>query len=87
MEKTDYIVDGKYIKVPIKDKLKKGLIFGIDARLPLAIIAGQIGYKHEVRCLMQNISHSTRAYMVNVDGLKNFLNTRTFQEAKLNADG
>ena len=48
METTDYMVDGKYIKVPIKEKLRKGLIFGIGARLPLAIIAGQIGYKHEV---------------------------------------
>ena len=42
------MVEGKYIKVPIKEDLKKGLIFGINARLPLAIIAGQIGYTHEV---------------------------------------
>ena len=32
---------------------------------------------------MQNISHGTRAYLVNVNGLKNFLNTRSITEAKM----
>ena len=36
---------------------------------------------------MQNISHGTRAYIVNVNGLKNFLNTRSLTEAKMSDKG
>ena len=34
-----------HTKVPIKDELKKELIFGIGARPPIGIILGFFGYK------------------------------------------
>ena len=37
-----------YIKVPIKDELRKNLIFGMDSRLPIAMILGYAGYRHQV---------------------------------------
>ena len=36
------------IKVPIKDELKKNLIFGIESRLPIAMILSYAGYRHQV---------------------------------------
>ena len=36
------------IKVPIKDELKKDLIFGIEARLPIGVILGFNGFHHQV---------------------------------------
>ena len=33
------------VKVPLKEKLKKNLIFGLDARLPIAIILGFFGWR------------------------------------------
>ena len=50
-----------------------GLVFGIKARQPIAIILGFVYPKEGVIPLMQSISHSTRAYIVNSDGLPNFL--------------
>ena len=35
-------------KVDIKDDLRKGLIFGLKARLPIAMILSFAGYRHEV---------------------------------------
>ena len=36
------------IKVPIKDELRKQLIFGMESRLPIAMILGYAGYRHQV---------------------------------------
>ena len=33
------------VKVPLKEKLKKSLIFGLDARLAIAIILGFLGWR------------------------------------------
>ena len=36
------------IKAPIKDELRKDLIFGIKSRLSTAMILGFSGYSHQV---------------------------------------
>ena len=59
--------------MPIKEELKKGLIFGLEARLPIGIILGFFGYQHQVMRLMQCLSHGTRAYIVNANGLTGFV--------------
>ena len=74
------------IKVPIKDELKSGLIFGIDARPPLGLIAGMIGYRHEVLSLMQTLSHSSRAYILNAKGLKGFVPQEPIIKILMDAD-
>ena len=61
------------IKVQIKEDLKKSLIFGLQARLPIGVILGFVGYRHHVLPIMQTLSHSTRAYIVNSDGLQGFV--------------
>ena len=61
-------------KVQIKEELKKGLIFGFRARLPIGIILGFVAIRHQVIPLMQTLSHATRAYIVNADGLPGFVN-------------
>lgn len=61
------------VKVPIKDELKKSLIFGLGSRLPIGVILGFVGFRHDVSPLMQTISHSTRAYIWNADGMRGFL--------------
>ena len=33
------------IKVEIRDELKKGLILGLEARLPIGIVLGFVGYR------------------------------------------
>ena len=40
------------VLVPIKDELKKNLIFGIEARLPIGIILGFYGFRHQVMEMM-----------------------------------
>ena len=40
------------IKVEIKEDMKKNLIFNIQARLPIGILLGFLGYMHEVAPLM-----------------------------------
>ena len=60
-------------KVALKEDLKKILIFGIEARLPIGLILGFYGYRHEVMPLMQNLSHGTRAYICNAEGLPGFV--------------
>ena len=50
-----------------------GLIFGLQARPPIAHILGYLGYSHEVMPILQNLSHSTRAYIVNAEGLSGFV--------------
>ena len=61
------------IKIPIKDELRTGLVFGIQARLPIGIILSFVDYRFQVVPLMQNLSHGTRAYIVNADGLPGFV--------------
>ena len=74
-------------RVPIKNELLKGLIFGIQARLPIGVILGFFGYRHEVMPLLQTLSHRTRAYIVNAEGLPGFVIEmdiiKILQEAKL----
>ena len=60
-------------KAPIKDELKKNLIFGIQARPPIGIILGFVGYSYQVIPLMQVLSHGTRAFIVNAKGLPGFM--------------
>ena len=61
------------VKVQIREELKIGLVFGFGARLPIATFLSYVGYHDEVLELMQVLSHGTRAYISNSDGLKNFL--------------
>ena len=61
------------IRVPLREDLKKALVFGIHARLPVALILSFYGYDHEVMQLMQTLSHSTRAFIWNADGLAGFV--------------
>ena len=60
-------------KVPIKENLKTGLIFGLQSRLAIAEIIAYLGFRHEVIPLMLALSHATRAYIVNANGLDGFL--------------
>ena len=62
-----------HVKVPLKEMLMRGLIFGIKARLPIGLILGFVGYCHQVMPMMQSISHSTRAYIFNSNGLPGFI--------------
>ena len=52
-------------RVSIREELSSNLIFGFEARLPIAIILGFAGYRHEVMPIMQTLSHGTRAYTCN----------------------
>ena len=61
------------ISVPIKQELKKNLIFGIEARPPIGLILGFYGFRHQVMKIMQYLSHGTRAYIVNAEGLPGFV--------------
>ena len=61
------------ILVPIREELKKNLVFGIEARPPIGIMLGFFGFSHQVMKLMKCLSHGTRAYIVNADGLPGFL--------------
>ena len=45
------------IRIDIKDEMKKGLILGLKARLPIAMIFAYVGYRHEVVPLLQILSH------------------------------
>ena len=61
------------IKVVIKENLRKDLIFGISARLPIAMILGFTDFQHKVIPILQTLSHGTRAYIVNANGLPGFV--------------
>ena len=61
------------IKIPIKKKLKKGLIFGIRARPPIGILLSFLGFCDEVMPILQVLSHSTRAFIINANGLPGFI--------------
>ena len=59
--------------VPIKEELKRNLIFGIQARPAIGMILSFFGYSYDVFELLQTLSHSTRAFIFNAKGLKGFL--------------
>ena len=61
------------VKVPIKEELKKNLIFGIQSRPAIGMILSFFGYSYEVFELMQTLSHSTRAFIFNAERLNGFL--------------
>ena len=66
------------IVVPIKNEFLKNKPFegkGITARTSTAIILSYFGFSIEVLSLMQELSHKTRAYIWNADGLPGFLIT------------
>ena len=46
---------------------------GIQSRLATALIFSYVGNQHQVPGILQKLSHRTRAYIVNADGLKGFL--------------
>lgn len=62
------------IIVNIKDPLRKKLIFKLEARLPIAVILGFVAHRNKVISLTQRLSHGTRAYICNENGLPGFLN-------------
>ena len=61
------------IKIQIREELKKGLIFGLRARLAIGLVLGFVAHGDEVLRLMQTLSHSTRAYIINANGLTGFV--------------
>ena len=61
------------IKVQIRQEFRKGLIFGFNARLPVAVILAFLGYRHQVMPLLQTLSQGTRAYTINADGFHGFV--------------
>ena len=61
------------IKVPIREQILKCLIFGLQARLPIATILSYMGYRHDVIWILQTLSHTTRAYIWNANGLEAFI--------------
>ena len=73
-------------RVPLREDLKKALVFGIHARLPVALILSFYGYDHEVMQLMQTLSHSTRAFIWNADGLPGFVCLFKIMETLKEAD-
>ena len=64
------------ILVSIKPEFSKMKPFegkGITARASTAIILAYFGYSFDVLALMQELSHKTRAYIWNAEGLPGFL--------------
>ena len=62
------------IKVAINQNLAKRFPFGkLESRLALAKILSFYGDSDDVYILMQLVSHTTRAYLKNEQGLKGFL--------------
>ena len=74
------------IKVPIKGNLKKGLILGLGARPTIAIVLSMIGYRDEVMPLVQKLSHGTRAFICNANGLRSFVNELRIDAILMDAD-
>ena len=61
------------IKVLIKESKKKSLILGLSSRLSIAVMLSYLGCRHEIVPLLQRLSHGTRAFIWNADGLKAFI--------------
>ena len=45
----------------------------MQARAPIGIVFSFFGYSHEVHDLMSTMSHTTRAFIVNAEGLRGFV--------------
>ena len=73
------------IKVGILQELKNALPF-FKARPPSGIFFGFLGFRHEVVPLLQKISHGTRAYIINADGLHGFVHDLDIAEILRRAD-
>ena len=61
------------VKVPIKEELKKCLVFGVESRLGIANILRFSGYQEQVGTTMQQLSNGSRAFFYNAYGLEAFL--------------
>ena len=61
------------VKGEIKEDLQKGLILNLQSRLAIGVVLGFVGWRHEVIPILQTLSHSTRAYIINANGLTGFL--------------
>lgn len=61
------------IIVPIKDNLKKKLIFRMKSRVAIGVIMSYFGFRHEALDLLQTLSHCTRAFIWNANGLQGFV--------------
>ena len=62
------------IRVTIDSYYVKSIPFiGLAARLPSAIILSYVSYRHQVIHILQRVSHQTRAYIYNANGLPGFL--------------
>ena len=63
-----------HLKVKISNKLLKKLpIKKLESRYAMAVVLSFYGDSMEVLELMQRLSHGTRAYFFNEEGLKGFL--------------
>ena len=51
--------------LPIREDLSKCFVFGLEAKLPVALILRFVDYRHEVMPKMQRLSHCSRAYILN----------------------
>ena len=67
------LVEPQDVKVQIKEDLKKCLILNLRSRLAIGVVLGFVGWRHEVIPILQSLSHSTRAYIINANGLTGFL--------------
>ena len=67
------LVEPQDVKVQIKEDLKKCLILNLRSRLAIGVVLGFVGWRHEVIPILQTLSHSTRAYIINANGLTGFL--------------
>ena len=65
----------RYIEVAIKDELKPKLPFKeMKSRLATAEILAFAGYDYRIFPIMQQLSHTSRAYAINCHGMRGFVN-------------
>ena len=68
------LVPSSILKVPLKEELSKKLpITKLQSRLGVAKVLSFVGDSDKVYDIMQKTSHTTRAYISNVNGLKGFV--------------
>ena len=73
MKTHNWVID-RLVKVPIRYEHRLVLPFGsLQARAPIGTVFGFFGYSHEVHDLLSTLSHSTRAFIVNAEGLRGFV--------------
>ena len=53
----------------------------MQSRLAIGVMLGYVGLRHEVLPMMQVLSHRTRAYIWNEDGLQGFVENLGLVEA------